>query len=133
LNVRYWHKADNRTAPTFVRYWSNSGHWLAQKTLALTQQSVEAPMSEIIGGALVLTWAAFVLWSIARITKSYWRGGEWKGRHIAAVAASAAIAAGLLLATKWSWVDRDTVGLGFLLALAGAVTLSAIGYAVDRE
>jgi hypothetical protein len=25
-NFRYWHKADNPTAPTFVRYWSNSGH-----------------------------------------------------------------------------------------------------------
>ena len=24
-NVRYWHKADNPTAPAFVRYWSNSG------------------------------------------------------------------------------------------------------------
>jgi len=24
-----WHKADNPTAPAFVRYWSNSGHWSA--------------------------------------------------------------------------------------------------------
>ena len=23
--VRYWHLADNPTAPAFVRYWSNSG------------------------------------------------------------------------------------------------------------
>jgi hypothetical protein len=29
LNVRYWHLADNPTAPAFVRYWSNSGHWPA--------------------------------------------------------------------------------------------------------
>ena len=26
-NVRYWHLADNSSAPVFVRYWSNSGHW----------------------------------------------------------------------------------------------------------
>jgi hypothetical protein len=26
-DVAYWHKADNPTAPAFVRYWSNSGHW----------------------------------------------------------------------------------------------------------
>jgi hypothetical protein len=25
-NVRYWHKADNPTAPAFACYWSNSGH-----------------------------------------------------------------------------------------------------------
>ena len=25
-DVRYWHLADNPTAPAFVRYWSNSGH-----------------------------------------------------------------------------------------------------------
>jgi hypothetical protein len=25
-NVWLWHKADNPTAPAFVRYWSNSGH-----------------------------------------------------------------------------------------------------------
>jgi hypothetical protein len=24
-DVAYWHKADNPTAPAFVRYWSNSG------------------------------------------------------------------------------------------------------------
>jgi hypothetical protein len=24
-NVRFWHLADNPTAPAFVRYWSNSG------------------------------------------------------------------------------------------------------------
>jgi hypothetical protein len=29
LNVRYWHLTDNPTAPTFVRYWSNCGHWSA--------------------------------------------------------------------------------------------------------
>jgi hypothetical protein len=28
-DVRYWHLADNPTAPAFVRYWSNSGHWSA--------------------------------------------------------------------------------------------------------
>ena len=28
-NVRFWHLTDNPTAPTFVRYWSNSGHWSA--------------------------------------------------------------------------------------------------------
>jgi hypothetical protein len=26
VNVRYWHKADNPTAPAFVRYWRHSGH-----------------------------------------------------------------------------------------------------------
>ena len=25
----FWHKADNPTAPKYVRYWSNSGHWSA--------------------------------------------------------------------------------------------------------
>jgi hypothetical protein len=25
-DVRLWHKADNPTAPAFVRYWSGSGH-----------------------------------------------------------------------------------------------------------
>ena len=29
-NVWLWHKADNPTAPAFVRYWSNSGHWSAR-------------------------------------------------------------------------------------------------------
>jgi hypothetical protein len=34
LNVRYWHKADNPTAPAFVRYRSNSGHQVATASRA---------------------------------------------------------------------------------------------------
>lgn len=27
VNVAYWHFADKTTAPEFVAYWGNSGHW----------------------------------------------------------------------------------------------------------
>jgi hypothetical protein len=77
-----------------VRYWTTADigrPWL--KTSGSNPAIGGGLMSEIIGGALVLTWAAFVLWfcSNYKILLA-WRRVE--GRHIAAVAASAAIAAG---------------------------------------
>ena len=82
--------------------------------------------SSIIGGVTVIAWVSVVLWSLAKITKSAWRGGEWKGRHLAAVAASAAISAGVILGIKDTLMTFDTFGLAFVLAALGGLTLWAV-------
>jgi hypothetical protein len=47
-DVRYWHKADNPTAPAFVRYWSNSGH---SSALGLSGLSANDPKRTFGGQA----------------------------------------------------------------------------------
>jgi hypothetical protein len=43
-DVRYWHLADNPTAPAFVRYWGNRGHRGCKQSRPHTTPKKEAPV-----------------------------------------------------------------------------------------
>ena len=46
VDVRFWRFADDPTAPAFVLYWTNSGHWSA---LALNRPVREWPEADMKG------------------------------------------------------------------------------------
>ena len=96
-------------------------------------------MEVYLGAALLIAWAIVVLWSLAMITVSAWRGRHRKRDRWEHLNFGLGLLVGAALAGGISFVveqDREvfggvhTVGLGFALVLVA--TLVLLAFAMSR-
>jgi hypothetical protein len=87
---------------------------------------------EILGGIVLVVWAAFVLWGIVEIARSATRREQWPPNfYVVGLIGACAIGAGSVMTLRA--MLPDVFGLGFLLAAGGGLAIWGVGYATARQ